>query len=221
MSLGCSRIRCIPPGATWHAGYLAPAPDATPFGKDAALLGRPIISYTVRPGLLVLQTVQIRRPAPCVALQHLRTAPGALLLQAHQYLPFWGSCARTLTSTAPTRADLGAPCCLLQGHASLRDNMRLQRLVQQLGLLVTSGSSLPAAGHAASDGGNLAADADAEVLSGLHSQVLQMGDAIFLELAQQVTALLWCAACLCPGFRHGPGLQGVAAPCQSTLGLPA
>ena len=75
--------------------------------------------------------------------------------------------------------------------------MRLQRLVQQLGLLVTSGSSLPAAGHAAFDGADLDMDADAEVIFGLHSQVLQMGDAIFLELAQQVTALLCCAAWLC------------------------
>ena len=104
-------------------------------------------------------------------------------------------------------SDLGlsrhTPLSVLQGHASLRDNMRLQRLVQQLSLLVTSGSSLPAAGHAAFGGGDLDTDAGAEVLSGLHSQVLQMGDAIFLELAQQVTALLCCSACLCQASGMG------------------
>ena len=82
--------------------------------------------------------------------------------------------------------------------------MRLQRLVQQLGLLVTLGSSLPAAGHAAFDGEDLDTGADAEVMSGLHSQVLQMGDAIFLELAQQVTVLFCCAACPCQASGMGP-----------------
>ena len=103
--------------------------------------------------------------------------------------------------------------------------MRLQRLVQQLGLLVASGSSLPATGHAASDGGNLDTDPDAEVLSGLHSQVLQMGDAIFLELAQQVTALPCCSARLCQA--SGMGVRCVAClPLANltqgcVLGLPA
>ena len=130
-----------------------------------------------------------------------------------------------LACTALPWACLGAPCCLLQGHASLRDNMRLQRLVQQLGLLVTSGSSLPAAGHAPLDGESLDTGPDAEVLSGLHSQVLQMGDAIFLELAQQVPALLCCAACLCQA--SGMGLCSAAClPLANLmqgcmLGLPA
>ena len=185
---------------TWHAGYLAPAPDATPFGKDAALLGRPIMSYTVSPCHAADDVSTV--PTSFVALQHPRTARGTTAA-ARTTMSSGSAASEPFLAQLRPGLSWHTPLSVLQGHASLRDNMRLQRLVQQLGFLVTSGSSLPAAGHAAFGGGDLDTDAGAEVLSGLHSQVLQMGDAIFLELAQQVTVLLCCSACLCQASGMG------------------